>query len=235
MIRYAITAGGQAPFLKRDPEPRICGCANPASCTDPSRMFVPGILPFPPDLSLLRQVRHLAHQGIDYIQLREKHLPAGDLATLARKILVILSEAASPARLLINSRADVAAATGAHGVHLPSEPDALTPSQVRRLFRSVGLPSPIVSQSCHTRTQLRAAHADPPDFILFSPVFGKSVAGVAVIPAAGLDALATACTLAYPIAVLALGGVTPANACACLQAGAAGVAGVSLFQADSRV
>jgi thiamine monophosphate synthase len=45
----------------------------------------------------------------------------------------------------------------------------------------------------------------------------------------GLEALGRVCT-AVKIPVLALGGVSDENAQACMDAGAAGVAGISLFQ-----
>jgi thiamine-phosphate pyrophosphorylase len=50
-----------------------------------------------------------------------------------------------------------------------------------------------------------------------------------VIPAQGLDQLRAACTVAAPTPVYALGGVTLENAPACVEAGAAGIAGIRLF------
>ena len=84
--------------------------------------------------ALVEQTARWASDGIDFIQLREKDLPASALAALARKILQTITLATSPTRLLINSRPDIAIATGAHGVHLTASPDELTPTQVRDLY-----------------------------------------------------------------------------------------------------
>jgi thiamine-phosphate pyrophosphorylase len=73
---------------------------------------------------------------------------------------------------------------------------------------------------------------------VLAPIFEKSQSDSRGI---GLDTLRAACASAIPpektesapagrFVVLALGGVTVANASNCLQAGAAGVAGIRLFQ-----
>jgi thiamine-phosphate pyrophosphorylase len=67
------------------------------------------------------------------------------------------------------------------------------------------------------------------DAILFAPVFGKSVAGEIVSDGQGLDKLRAACLKAAPVPVYALGGLTLANADACIEAGASGIAGIRLF------
>ena len=177
---------------------------------------------------LLAQVESLASQQVDFFLLREPSLPAGQLATLAREILAILIK--SPTKLLLHSRPDVAAATQSHGVHLPSAPGALTPHQVRTVYTSANLPHPVISLSCHTAEDIRRAHALHPDLILFSPVFGKTIANHLVTPPTGLEPLREACHAAAPIPVLALGGITEAHAPSCLEAGAAGIAAIRLFQ-----
>ena len=231
MIRYAITAGKHRLFLNRNPNAPRSSLPRRALASPEARPHTAE-----PDL-LLDQVRTLAQMGVDYLQLREKHLDAGQLASLARQILAVLHEQ-TPAnlgktRLLINTRADVAAATGACGVHLPAAPGGLVPNEVRNLYRSIGLPPPTISISCHTLPELRRAHTYTPDLILFSPVFGKWSESALIAPAAGLQALKEACAIAHPIPVLALGGVSPADIPACLQAGAAGVAGIRLFEVPS--
>jgi thiamine-phosphate pyrophosphorylase len=183
--------------------------------------------------SLLQQAVHLASLNIDYLQLREKDLPAAFLADLAREILTILRAHNSPTKLLINSRADIAIATRADGVHLTSARGALTPAQVRTLYAHAGLASPAVSLSCHTLEEVTRTAQSPedarPDLILFGRVFEKVVAA-GTIPGTGLELLAAACRAATPIPVLALGGVTEQNTPACLTAGAAGIAAIRLFQ-----
>jgi len=67
------------------------------------------------------------------------------------------------------------------------------------------------------------------NFAVLAPIFEKAHTDVRPV---GIDALRAACasTLPAELAVLALGGVTLANAGVCLAAGAAGVAGIRLFQ-----
>jgi len=177
--------------------------------------------------ALVRQAGLWAEQGIEVIQLREKDLPTTALTALAREILKAIGSA--PTLLIINSSVDAAVAAKAHGVHLTSRPSAPTPTQVIRRYAKAGLPEPLITVSCHNLEEIQRARAAEPDAILFAPVFGKIVAGKTVTPAAGLEALRTACRAANPIPVFALGGVTLGRALLCLEAGAAGVAGVRLF------
>jgi thiamine-phosphate pyrophosphorylase len=178
---------------------------------------------------LQNQVRRWAADGIDLIQLREKSLDAGTLFALAEAALDTLREMQSPTKLLINTRADVAIAARAHGVHLTSHPDELTPQQVRELFTHAGLPAPIVSVSCHTPSDIARARHNAADFILFGPVFEKRIKGQLLSAGAGLEALVFACAIAQHVPVLALGGITPQNSAVCLASGAAGVAGIRTF------
>jgi len=178
---------------------------------------------------LIARATRWAAQQIDHIQLREKDLSAAKLEQLARAITGAISSANSKTKLLINSRADVAIAAGAAGVHLTAAPGGLSPDQVRSLFAGAGRPVPVVSISCHTLQEVIRARQQHADLILFGPVFGKIVAGAEVTPAAGLDALHAACEAAGKVPVLALGGVTGENTAACLAAGAAGIAGIRLF------
>jgi thiamine-phosphate pyrophosphorylase len=179
--------------------------------------------------ALLRQASRWAADGIDMIQLREKDLPAANIAALAREILQAIARTTSPTKLLINSRPDIAIATGAHGVHLTSDQNELTPTQVRKLYASANSPAPIITISCHSLEDVHHARVNQADAILFAPVFEKSIAGQIIAPGQGIDRLRDACLAASPIPVCALGGVTLENASACLDAGAAGIAGIRLF------
>jgi thiamine-phosphate pyrophosphorylase len=187
--------------------------------------------------ALLAQAARLAADGIDFLQLRENDLPAADLASLARRLLATLCTHNPAPKLLINSRADIALATCADGVHLTSAPGQLTPTHIRALYAAANLPEPIVTLSCHTLDEVvRAASATPddrPTHILFSPVFEKRVGDNLISAGTGLDLLRAACLAAAPIPILALGGITRDNTDAGLAAGAAGVAAIRLFQSDS--
>jgi thiamine-phosphate pyrophosphorylase len=176
----------------------------------------------------------LASDGIDYIQLRDKLQPAGELATLARSILAeIASVPNAPTRLLINARPDIAKAVTISfgipvGVHLTSAPNELTPPQVREIF-GPKLQGIIVSISCHTLDEVAQAHTLGVDFILFGPVFEKRVARQFITDGSGLDMLRRAVLAAAGTPVLALGGITHENTAACLEAGASGIAAIRLF------
>jgi thiamine-phosphate pyrophosphorylase len=176
--------------------------------------------------ALIRQTALWAAEEIDYIQLREKDLAASTLIELARKILDSIRNTST--KLLVNSRPDIAVAAAAHGVHLTSAPGQLTPAQVRELYASTNLPRPVVSISCHTLPEVEQARRNV-DIILFAPVFQKAVGGQLMAPGQGLETLRAVCRAAAPTPVYALGGVTLENAPDCLEAGAAGVAGIRLF------
>ena len=120
---------------------------------------------------------------------------------------------------------------GADGVHLAGTPLPGVASSVRKAFRSA---SPIVSVPCHSLEDIDVACEEQVDLILFSPVFEKQkvLAGNAAAVAQGLEGLRLACAAARGISVLALGGVTAANALQCVAAGAAGIAGIRLFAGD---
>lgn len=173
---------------------------------------------------LLRTVAEAARCGVDYIQLREKNLSTRDLEIVARAaVQQMRTENQKPRTdFLINSRADVAIASGAGGVHLRS--DDVSPFEVKKIWAQCGAPTFVtVCKSCHTRAEVARAAREGADFVVFGPVFEKQGNRPA-----GLEALQDACQEKIP--VLALGGITLENAKSCIQAGAAGVAGVRLFQ-----
>jgi thiamine-phosphate pyrophosphorylase len=173
---------------------------------------------------LLERISEAARIGIDFVQLREKDLPAREMESLAREALKRVRRAGKT-RFLINSRTDIALAAGADGVHLRSKDVA--PEDVRKIWReSNGAGEPVIAVSCHTAAEVTAAEAAGADFVVFSPVFEKNSSPPAQIT--GLKLLRSVCRGKIP--VLALGGVTPQNADLCVDAGANGIAGIRLFQ-----
>ncbi|MBS1801106.1 MAG: thiamine phosphate synthase [Acidobacteria bacterium] len=168
-----------------------------------------------------------AAEGIGLIQLREKDLGPIELADIARPMVEAI--AAHPStRLLINGNLRAAIESHAHGVHLPAN-SVLLPAEVRRRYAVHSLPRPVVTVSCHSLAEIQIARRNETDAILFAPVFSKTVGGHEVTPAAGIEALRAACVAAAPVPVYALGGVTEENAPLCIEAGAAGIAGIRLF------
>ena len=173
---------------------------------------------------LLQRINEAACSGIDYIQLREKDLTTHEFERLAGGAVAIVRASCGSTRLLINSRTDVALAVTADGVHLRS---ADIPSEsVGEIWRKSGSDQkPVVAISCHTEGEVVRAAESGADFAVFGPVFEKRNA---YGEPTGIDQLRSVCR--HKIPVLALGGVTKANAATCVEAGAVGVAGIRLFQ-----
>jgi thiamine-phosphate pyrophosphorylase len=157
-------------------------------------------------------------EGIDFVQIREKDLEARELFELTREVV----EAAAPytTRVVVNSRMDVALAARAHGVHLPAN------SPQSSEWRQIARDGFLIGMSCHTADEVMQAQNEGADYALFGPVFPPLSKADTRAPH-GAEGLRMACQSSLP--VFALGGVTEANATACIEAGAAGVAGISLF------
>lgn len=175
--------------------------------------------------ALLERIREVAAAGVNWIQLREKDLQARPLLDLAVGGIAAAREAGA-ARLLVNDRLDVAWAAGAAGVHLGEA--SLPAGEVVAASRRRGPRGFLVGVSCHSRGAVEAAERAGADYVFFGPVFATP-AKLAFGPPQGLARL-TAAAAAVKIPVLAIGGVTAENALACLDAGAAGIAGIRLFQ-----
>lgn len=176
---------------------------------------------------LLEKIQECGAAGVDYIQLREKDLNTRALEALAAEAAALVPQG-GPARLLINSRIDVALACGIHGVHLPA--NDLTASEARALLARGGSMDPVIGVSVHSVEELSYAEAHGADLALFAPVFEKDgrTAGD------GITKLAQACNKPdRDMPVLALGGVTLENARQCMRAGADGIAAIRLFQENN--
>jgi len=148
------------------------------------------------------------------IQVREKDLESGALCELVRAVLETVK--GSGTKVLVNDRLDVALATGADGVHLPA--NGLSVSDVRPFIDLVGI-------STHTTEEVRNARDEGASFALFGPVFSTP----GKIPV-GVIRLREATQEAAKMPVLAIGGITSKNTAQVIEAGAAGIAGIRLFQ-----
>lgn len=173
------------------------------------------------ETSLVHQVERAFAFGVDFVQLRRRERPAREVEALA-KGLVGLSPGAG-ARVLVNGRLDVALSAGAGGVHLPA--DGLPVAAVRRV-------TPldfVVSKSTHSREAVERAYGEGASFVLFGPVFPTS--SKPGHPGVGLEALAEVAS-SVPIPIYALGGVTSERISQIADAGARGIAGISVFERE---
>ena len=168
----------------------------------------------------LRFVRAAVEAEVVLLQIREKSLPARVLYELATRAAEITRD--SKTRLLINDRADIARAAGADGVHLTSQ--SLPAGVVRNIFGSEFL----IGVSTHSLDEARAARDGGADFVVFGPVFETESKRGFGAPQ-GLDKLRQVADELRGFPVLAIGGVSLENAGACFDAGASGVAAISLF------
>jgi len=158
--------------------------------------------------------------GVNLIQVREKDLETRALLDLAQRLVTASQGRAS--RIVINDRLDIALASGAAGVHLGHQ--SLPPAEIRRIVP----PEFQVGVSCHSAAEVRAAREDGADYALLGPIF-ETPSKIAYGPPLGLEPLRRAAS-EVSIPVLALGGITVERVRRCRDAGAAGIAGIRLFQ-----
>jgi thiamine-phosphate pyrophosphorylase len=153
--------------------------------------------------------------GAGAVLLREKDLPRDERRRLAEDLRALTSRAG--AALWVASDRTLAAEVGAGGVHLAvADPWAGEAGSAAGSGLATG-------RSCHTPADLRDAAARGAAWATYSPVFPtESKPGYG--PALGRDGLAAGCRAVPDLPVLALGGIRPDRARACLEAGAAGVA-----------
>ena len=159
-----------------------------------------------------------AVSGAAMIQVRAKNLPARDLAALVRRVVA----EARGVPVLVNTRTDIALVCGAQGVHLPS--DSPSPERIRAIAPAGFL----IGVSCHNIDELeRASAAKVPTSLSTAPSSRRGrTRAFSLLVSMSL----AAATRAVLLPIYALGGVTEKNAPLCIAAGAAGVAGISMFE-----
>jgi len=171
-------------------------------------------------LSHAEQLELLTLGGATLIQLREKHLSPRafyEQAKLAARRRV---------QLIINDRADIALAVSADGVHLGQ--DDMPPDAARKLLG----PNAIIGYSTHNIEQAIAATKLPIDYLAIGPIFATTTKPDTA-PVLGLDGLTAVRRAIGTFPLVAIGGITHANARQVIQAGADSVAVISAVLSDS--
>ena len=176
-----------------------------------------GILDVPARQSPVELASALLEGGVRVIQLRMKTGDARAMLAACDALLPLCQR--ERALFIVNDRLDVALAAGADGVHLGQRD--LTLADARRLAPAGFL----IGISTHDLDQARAADAGGADYLGFGPVFATTTKENpdAIV---GLAGLASACA-AVRAPVVAIGGISLADAPALARAGATGAALIS--------
>ena len=160
--------------------------------------------------------------GVDVVQLRDKEEPGGALLELA----VALREVTrGSAILLVNERADVAAASGADGVQLGER--AMPTAAVRPILPD----GSIIGRSVHSVDGATEAPASGADFLLVGTMFATRSHPGEEPSGPGLLERIRSAGVTTPL--LAIGGITAENVAQVMQAGADGAAVITAILASA--
>jgi thiamine-phosphate pyrophosphorylase len=160
--------------------------------------------------------RELALGGVEFIQYRNKDRDVRTMLSHARELRRALDR---KVKLIMNDRADLCLAAGFDGVHVGQ--DDLSPEGARLVVGK----ERIVGVSTHNLEQLNLADASPVDYIAFGPIFATS-AKQNPDPVVGLEGLRAA-RAATRKPLVAIGGITRANARSVIGVGADCIAVIS--------
>ena len=128
----------------------------------------------------------------------------------------------SDTKLLVNDRADIAAAAGADGVHLTTS--SLPAREIRETFGDNFL----IGVSTHSALEAVAARVDLADFAVFGPIF-ETPDKLKYGEPQGLEQLKAITSALEDFPVLALGGISIEKVAECMAAGASGVAAIRML------
>jgi thiamine-phosphate pyrophosphorylase len=174
---------------------------------------------FPDKDSLLTAARELAAGGCTLLQYRNK---SGNARVMLEQAVELRrqSQAKAPAahelELIMNDRADLCLGAEFDGVHVGQED--LSPEAVRSIIG----PERWLGVSTHNPDQLREADLTSADYLAIGPVFSTSSKDKPD-PVVGLEGVRRARALTRK-PLVAIGGITRANAASVIEAGADSVA-----------
>lgn len=161
--------------------------------------------------------QELRSAGVGLVQYRDKNGSPQEVLRAA----AVLHEAmaGSGCRLVMNDRADLAILAGFDGVHVGQ--GDLSPEDAQTVLG----PDHIVGVSTHTDEQVRTAEQSCADYVAIGPVFatGTKADAASVV---GLDGVRRARALTRK-PLVAIGGITRANARSVIEAGADTIAVIS--------
>jgi thiamine-phosphate pyrophosphorylase len=166
------------------------------------------------DLDAVAVAEFLLSAGVRLIQYRGKTETSRRLFDVSCAIVERVHQAGGA--FIVNDRADLARLTGADGVHVGQED--LSVEQARRVL----LAGQRVGVSTHTRAQFEEAETSSADYIAFGPVF-RTGSKEHPDPVVGLERLREVRELTRK-PLVAIGGITLANAPSVIEAGADSVA-----------
>ena len=165
---------------------------------------------------LLAYADELAAAGCTLMQYRNKSGNARAMLGQARELKKHLGDSV---RFIMNDRADLCLAADCDGVHVGQED--LSPESVRRIIG----PDRWLGISTHNPEQLRDADLTPSDYLAIGPIFATS-SKQNPDPVVGLEGVRRARELTRK-PLVAIGGITRANAASVIEAGADSVAVIS--------
>ena len=165
---------------------------------------------------LVAFAQELRAAGCTLLQYRNKSGNARIMLEQARELKKHLG---SPMRLIMNDRADLCLAAEFDGVHVGQ--DDLSPEAVRAIIG----PHRWLGISTHNPEQMREADLTSADYLAIGPVFATS-SKENPDPVVGLEGVRRARSLTRK-PLVAIGGITRANAASVIEAGADSVAVIS--------
>jgi len=173
--------------------------------------------------SLFQAAHDLAAAGCTLLQYRNKSGNARRTLEEARELRVRLG---AGVKLIMNDRADLCLAAGYDGLHVGQ--DDLLPESARSILG----PDRWLGVSTHNPEQLGEADKTSADYLAIGPVFATS-SKANPDPVVGLEGVRRARELTRK-PLVAIGGITRANARSVIEAGADAVAVISDLLRDPR-
>lgn len=171
---------------------------------------------FPSTAELVHFGTELVSAGCTLVQYRNKNGSARIMLEPARELK---QQIGSSVRLIMNDRADLCLAADFDGVHVGQ--DDLSPDSVRKIIG----PDRWLGLSTHNPEQLLDADLTSADYLAIGPVFATSSKDNPD-PVVGLEGVRRARELTRK-PLVAIGGITQANAASVIDAGADCVAVIS--------